>query len=249
MDSQLQQEEWEASMDTKPFIASTAKVLAAGIGLGAAGYAAFAAVAWLRYGRTRPATGADKDDLLDRFMPNYEICGRHKIHVAATPEVALAASAETEFEQSPLIRAIFKAREWILRSAPALSNVPRGLLAQTQALGWGMLAQKQGREIVMGCVTKPWEANPVFRALPPEEFAAFHEPGYVKIAWTLKADPDGEGECTLHTETRAIATDPAARRKFRRYWALLSPGILLIRGLMLPGAKAEAERRSIQVAT
>jgi hypothetical protein len=54
---------------------------------------------------------------------------------------------------------------------------PRGLLAQTKSMGWGILAERPGREIVMGCATRPWEPDPVFRTLPPEEFAAFQEPG------------------------------------------------------------------------
>jgi hypothetical protein len=115
-------------------------------------------------------------------------------------------------------------------------------------MGWGVLAEVPGREVVMGSVTKPWEPNPVFHPLPPGEFASFQEPGYVKIVWTLRADPAENGESMFRTETRAIATDPAARRKFRRYWALLSPGILLIRTMLLPAVKAEAERRAARLA-
>ena len=36
---------------------------------------------------------------------------------------------------------------------------PRGLLAATLALGWGVLAEVADREIVVGAVTKPWEPN------------------------------------------------------------------------------------------
>jgi hypothetical protein len=96
----------------------------------------------------------------------------------------------------------------------------------------------------MGAVTRPWEANVTFRALPPDDFAAFNEPGYVKIVWTLRADPLTSTESVFRTETRAVATDRSARVKFRRYWSLLSPGIIVIRWLMLGPVKAEAERRS-----
>jgi len=37
----------------------------------------------------------------------------------------------------------------------------------------------------------------------------------------------------FRTETRLVTTDAAARAKFRWYWARFSPGILLIRWLML----------------
>jgi hypothetical protein len=45
-----------------------------------------------------------------------------------------------------------------------------------------VLADVPEREVVVGAVTKPWEANVTFRALPPDQFAGFAEPGFVKIA-------------------------------------------------------------------
>jgi hypothetical protein len=97
-------------------------------------------------------------------------------------------------------------------------------------------------------VTRPWEANVSFRALPSQEFAAFNEPGYVKIAWTLRADPITPTQSVFRTETRAVATDASARTKFRRYWSLLSPGIIIIRWMMLKPVKTDAECRCRTVA-
>jgi hypothetical protein len=74
---------------------------------------------------------------------------------------------------------------------------------------------------------------------------AFDEPDSVKIAWTLRAEPDGDHASTLYTETRVATTDASARRKFRRYWSFFSPGIILIRYEMLRVASAEAERRYV----
>jgi hypothetical protein len=124
---------------------------------------------------------------------------------------------------------------------------PRGLLAQVQSYGWGVLAAVPGREVVVGAVTQPWKANVEFRAVAPEAFASFDEPGNVKIAWTLRADPLSDGSSVFRTETRAVTTDAAARRLFRRYWSLASPGIALIRRLSLGPLKADAERRAIRL--
>jgi hypothetical protein len=96
----------------------------------------------------------------------------------------------------------------------------------------------------MGAVTRPWEANVTFRALPPEQFAAFKEPGYVKIAWTIRADQLTASQSVFRTETRAIATDAYARIRFRRYWSFLSPGIIVIRWALLGPVRTEAERRA-----
>ena len=117
-------------------------------------------------------------------------------------------------------------------------------MATVQSLGWGVLAEQPDREIVVGAVTQPWKANVTFRSLPPDQFADYNEPGDVKIVWTLRADPVGDHHAVFMTETRAVATDPAARDRFRRYWAFASPGIAAIRWLSLNPLKQEAERRA-----
>ncbi|HWJ55542.1 MAG TPA: hypothetical protein VNR90_04975 [Vicinamibacterales bacterium] len=213
-------------------------------GVAAAAYATYAGVTWLRYGQASPPAPENQDALLDRFMPAYDIAERHHIRVAAPAEITFTTACKTDLQQSPIARVIFRAREVILGSEPDAAARPNGLLALTQSLGWRVLAEVPGREVVMGAVTRPWEANVTFRGLPPDEFAAFDEADYVKIAWTLRADPLEDGGCIFRTETRAIATDMHARDKFRGYWALVSPGVALIRRMMLEPVRIEAERRA-----
>ena len=225
-------------------MANTLKLAAGTIGMAAAVYAGYAATTWLTYGNTAPATGDAADRMLDRMMPLYDIVERHHIDVAAPADVTFAAACEQDMMSLPIVRAIFKGRELFLGSEPDTDAHPRGLLAMTKSIGWGELAHVPGREIVMGAVTQPWTADVVFRPLPPDQFAAFIEPGYVKIAWTLRADPVGPHASVFRTETRAIATDAYARSKFRNYWSLFSPGIIAIRWALLWPLKAEAERRA-----
>jgi hypothetical protein len=223
---------------------SVVRWLGTGVGLAAASYAIYVGVTWYRYGRVR-YTSSDEaaDPLLDRFIPDYQVVERHQVPVGAPAETTLSAAAEMDLQQSGVIRGIFKARELILGSQPAPMG-PRAFLSQMEALGWGILADTPGREIVVGAVTQPWMANVVFRALPADEFATFHEPGYVKIVWTLRADPVGTTESVFRTETRAMTTDPTALAKFRRYWSFAQPGIWLIRRSSLDLVKREAERRA-----
>ncbi len=217
---------------------------AGGIGLMAIGYAAVVGTSWSRYGHV-PSAGPDEQDLLlDQFMPEYEVAERHHVRVAAPAATTLAAAADTNLQQSTVVRAIFRARELVLGADPDAGARPTGLLALTTSLGWRVLAEEPGREIVVGAVTQPWLADVVFRGLAPEAFRAFQEPGYVKIVWTLRADPVGESASIFRTETRVTTTDPTARAKFRWYWARFSPGIVLIRRLMLGVLKTEAERRA-----
>jgi hypothetical protein len=210
----------------------------AGVVLCMASWAAYAGMAWIRYGRAkRPTTPEETDLLLDQFMPEYEVADCHQISVDAPVELTFAAATNLDLQQSATIRAIFRARELILGSEQIKAALPPPLLEWAKALGWGVLAEVPGREVVMGAVTRPWEKNVVFRTLPPFEFANFHEPGYVKIAWTLRADRLSASQSIVRTETRVTTTDLLARTKFRRYWAFLSPGILLIRRIALSMVK------------
>lgn len=217
---------------------------AAAAGLAATSYLAYVVVAWLRYGNRPRVTEEETDALLDRFMPDYEVAERHHIRVAAPAEVTFAAACDTDLMQSRITRAVFRTRELVLGSEPDTTKRPRGLLAFTRSLGWGVLAEVPGREVVMGAVTQPWNADVVFRPVTPDRFAAFDEPDCVKIAWTLRADPSGPNASIFRHETRVATTDRGARVKFRRYWSLFSPGIKLIRWLLLTPVRNEAERRA-----
>lgn len=226
------------------WIASSMRVLGAGAAAAAAGYATVAGVAWYRYGRTSELDADQQDELLDSFMPRYDVIERHHISVNAPAALTFAAAREQALFDLPLVRLIFKTRELALGADPPDRLQPRGLLAAVRELGWGMLAERPDREIVMGAVTRPWEANVTFRAIPSADFASFSEPGLVKIAWTLRADPVTAQTSVFRTETRAVATDAYARAQFRRYWTFVSPGIWLIRRLSLGPLKRAAERAS-----
>jgi hypothetical protein len=209
-----------------------------------AAYGAYALITWSRYGRTPAPSRGDEDPLLDHFMPHYEIVERHRIRVDAPAALTLDAARRLDLQASIVVRAIIRAREILLGAAADDRPHPRGLLAEMQSYGWGLLAEVPEREVVVGAVTKPWEADVAFRALSPADFAAFREPGCVKIAWTIRADPIDGARSIFRTETRAVATDAQSRTKFRRYWALLSPGIIAIRWALLRPLKREAEREA-----
>jgi hypothetical protein len=231
-------------MSAKPYLRSTMRLFAAGAGIAAGAYATYVAVTWYRYGTAARASADEQDELLDRFMPGYDVVERHSVRVAAPAAVTLEVARDMDLLRSGVARALFKARELILGASPDDRPRPRGLLAEVLALGWVVLAEVPGREIVVGAVTKPWTPNVTFRSVPPDDFAGFNEADYVKIVWTLRADAVGPAESIFRTETRAIATDPGARTKFRRYWSFLSPGTFLIRWMSLGPLKTEAERRA-----
>jgi putative NADPH-quinone reductase len=214
------------------------RALAVAGAVAASAYLAHAAWAWTRFGNYERA-----DSILDGVMPEYDVRLRHEITIDAGADVVFDAIQDADLEGSPIVRALFRAREVLLRGRRDEQSAPGGLLEQLESLGWRIVGRDPGCELAFGAVTQPWRANPEFHGLPPAEFARFQIPGYTKIAFTLRVDPIDEKRSIASTQTRALATDAASRVRFRWYWALLSPGIELIRYLLLRQLKCDAEAR------
>lgn len=210
---------------------------------GVLAYLGYIAMTWWEYGTHRMSMALDP--LLDRFLPDWEVAERHEIEVCAPIDLTYLAFRAVDFEESPVIRLIIRLRQLVLRGKPGKYTGPRTPLDRALAMGWGVLCDVPGRTLVLGAVTQPWKAVPVFRALPPAEFAEFNEPGYAKIIWSMAADESGWNRSLGCTETRVKLTDPASRRRFRLYWALVSPGVLLIRRVLLRRVRKEAEHWSM----
>jgi len=206
----------------------------------AVGWGTYAAVTWVTFADTRSGTASDP--LTARYLPRYDIAELHQTRVSARPSTAYAAARRMDLQRSGVVHAIFRGRELMLRATPPARERNLALVDEMLSIGWGVLEEIPGRQIVLGAVTQPWQANVVFRALPPASYAAFDSTGYVKLVVTLAVDSLGPRESVFRTETRALATDPAARAKFRRYWSIFSPGILLIRSEGLKLVRRDAER-------
>lgn len=220
----------------------TLRLAGAGLAATAIGWGGYAAVTWWRYGRD--AGTGPPNPLLDRFLSDPEVRERYETRVRAPADLTWNAAQDLDLARSPVVRAIFSAREMLMSSEAAHDRQPRRFLDEIRALGWRQLAEEPGRALVFGAVTQPWEANVVFRGLDPEEFARFDQPGYAAIAWTLEAHPVGPHASIFRTETRVRTTDPGSRERFRRYWSVVSPGIRLIRLESLRLVRKDAERRA-----
>lgn len=77
---------WEADATGRASPRVAIGVLLAGVG--------YWLTSWYHYGRIRPATGSD--ELLDRFMPVYEVRERHETRVKAPAQVTFAAARALE---------------------------------------------------------------------------------------------------------------------------------------------------------
>ena len=188
-------------------------------------------------------TGASSSPL-DPFIPRPDVAERFTTTVRAPADVVFDVACTIDLQSLPLVRAIFRMREILMRAKPPAPRRPQGFLAELRSIGWGILVEEPGRRVVGGAACEPWNADVIFQPIPREEFAAYAEPRRVKIAWTLEADSLGPARSRFATETRVVATDAEARERFRRYWRWARFGIVAIRLLLLPAVRRVAERRA-----
>ena len=187
--------------------------------------------------------------LLDRYLPQYDVTETHAVIVEATTDATWHALRGGDLARSPVIRALLELRSlpnriWqILNGQPGAHARPPMTLDDMARAGFVLLGERPGREIALGTVVQPWKAvtdNFPHPHVDAEGFAAFHSPGFVKVAFNVRVEPYGRGRSLLTTETRTAATDAASLRRFSRYWLLVGPFSALIRRLMLHIVKADA---------
>jgi len=174
---------------------------------------------------------------LDRFLPEFD---QHEVHsrwINADPASVWTAVHEVTADEVPLARMLMRVRR------PNQARMAGPLLQRRSALR--LLAQTEGTEIVRGMVTQAWRPTPRIRNLADlqEGFAAFSEPGWIKVGLDIRVAAE-RGGTRLTTETRCKATDATAGAVFRMYWMLIRAGSGLIRRESLAAIARRAERVS-----
>ena len=178
---------------------------------------------------------------LDNFIPNPDMCERFSTTVRAPADVVFWVASEFDMQSPTIVKSILWLRAKLLGSKRRKRKTKK-LIPEMLDSGWACLAERSGELFVAGAVCEPWQADVVFIPLLPERFEAYSEPGKVKIAWTLESENIGAEMTRFSTETRAVATDEAARKLFRRYWRWARFGIVTIRLVLLPAIRRAAER-------
>jgi hypothetical protein len=174
---------------------------------------------------------------LDDFLPAFEFVERHRIAIAAPAERIDEAVRGVSLAEIPVARALW----FVRRLARPYGDVRRPFVdgALERSL---MLDDAPGEGIVLGLTGQFWRlrgGDSESRPETVEEFLAYDRPDACKAVIDFRVGPS-----TLTTETRVHVLDPAARRKFARYWRVIRPFSGLIRILFLRAARRRAEAAS-----
>ena len=179
---------------------------------------------------------------LDDFLPDFETWERHEIWIQANPEVVYRALWAVDFNRSWIIKGLFSLRGLQRFKNPA---APQAMYLQDFTKhGFILLADKPGKELILGLIGRFWTLRGGLIRLAPDEFAAFPAGGNAKAVWGFEFQAVDPTQTRLVTETRVHIPDRAGRRRFRLYWGIIGLFSGLIRQELLRLVKAHAENAS-----
>jgi hypothetical protein len=186
--------------------------------------------------------------VLDRLVPSFQAVERHSTTIAASPDQVWAALSQVTASELRMFRVLMGVRALpgrLARSPRARFDADEPLLGWAVRFGFSILGEDARRELVVGAIGQPWRlaGGRGMAVAGGQDFAAFDQPGYAKMAANFRLDLIAGGRATrLSTETRVACTDPSSARRFGRYWRLIRPASGAIRRSWLTAIKRRAER-------
>jgi hypothetical protein len=117
-----------------------------------------------------------------------------------------------------------------LRRLPAQPRPARTLPGLVDAGWWVCLRDDPPHTLALGLVM--WDDRVHAEGQTRQLFDS-PAPGSVRVGWELRVQRVSERRSLLITETMTDPVDAAARRRFQRYWTLISPFAAFTRHLVL----------------
>ncbi len=167
--------------------------------------------------------------LIAEFMPVWALHEVDHVTVSAAPDAAWRTVRSFNLARIPFARALFEARILPERIAAAIRRAPQPTVATVgpetigREPGFMRLGEEPGREFVAGAVGRFWKPHIEWATMSPQTFRVFAEPGWGKVAWSLRVDPRAPSGSFVTVDVRVGATDTASFDRFRPYWAMIGP--------------------------
>jgi hypothetical protein len=161
-----------------------------------------------------------------------------RVDLAAPPQAVWEYVRHANLAESPLVRALFGLRELPsrLRGAPIETPDVRidDLRSTPDRPGFQLFDDDVHGEVLVGAIGKVWHLDiPFLHVADARAYREFSDPGWVKVAWTMRVEPLEERATRFVVEVRVDATDDASWTKFTRYWRFVGPGSHFIRRTLL----------------
>jgi hypothetical protein len=173
------------------------------------------------------------DQRLDRYLAEYQFSEYHEARVSAPVEAVYKAVRQVSLADMPAAVLLMRIRAAAVGHSGPPPPDSRPILDTLFQSGAGFLALEVADpgELVYGKVGFVHKPPPPVAT--PEQFAAFAEPGGIRVVFNLRVVPEGDGMVRVSTETRCLANGDEVRRTFAGYWRLIYPGSAIIRRVWL----------------
>jgi len=182
--------------------------------------------------------------LLDDFFPVWTFREIHSIVIDGGADAIIREIKALKAQDLSLVNFLMRIRSLpgLLGSGRWYSPTKDGTMIDQITRGGFIVLGEDRNEILLGTIGKFW--RPIGGLCrdysTPAEFRDFFEPGWAKAGWNFHITSN-KGANILTTETRILATDAKATKRFRMYWYLVRPGSGLIRRSILNRIKSKME--------
>jgi ketosteroid isomerase-like protein len=153
---------------------------------------------------------------------------------ADTVDVALRDVTAGDMPAARLVFALRSLPEYVLGHSGLPTSAAVPFIDGMISAGLCWLLDRPGQELTFGLIGQPWRltGGETVRVATIDEFAAFDRPGFAKIVERFRLLPAGDATVVVD-ELWVQFTDDASRRRFLRYWRVISPGSRLVRRQLL----------------
>jgi hypothetical protein len=183
---------------------------------------------------------------LRNVIPNATTSTRQAVIVEADVDQTFTAIRTTHMSSSRAVGTLAAVRGLPVRIGNRLRRrqreptISHATISDLVGSGyWIVLSDHPPYELVLGLVM--WDDRVPADGLTHGLFDR-PGPGSVKVGWSFTVQPLPGHRSLLVTETRTLASDAVAARRFRIYWKLISPFAALTRELVLGMIAREAAR-------
>ena len=157
-------------------------------------------------------TSADEPLLLDSYLGEYDVAEVHACIVNADVKTTSEAVRDVDLSSIPVVHSLLVLRSLpgrlrAINSGQAAPAPPPFSLGDMPRVGFQLLGERP-TEIAFGFIGKPWKVGaeqPL--AIGRDDFAAFDDVGYAKVAFSIRAKPYGTHRTLVTTETRTATTE------------------------------------------
>jgi hypothetical protein len=172
---------------------------------------------------------------LDDWLPTAAVRTRHRRAAKAAPDALWSAASGVRLSDTRRLGRLVRWR---------IPDLPADLTYHELFRAYPFCVLDEGADwLVSGLCGRIWTLSRDYPALSgAADFAAWDEPGTVRVAFAHWVEADGDGRAELCSEARVEPVDARARVRLTATWAIVGPFERLVGAEPLALAASRAER-------